>query len=82
MITVKFFGQLRELLSCHQRVVELPEKQQVADLLQVLIQDSDKWQDHLQSGKVLVAVNHTMSSMEQQLHYGDEVAFFPPVTGG
>ena len=34
------------------------------------------------SGEILVAVNHTYVDMKYVLKHGDEVAFFPPVTGG
>ena len=34
------------------------------------------------SGEILVAVNHTYVDMKHILKHGDEVAFFPPVTGG
>ena len=33
-------------------------------------------------GKLLAAVNQTLVSLEHPLTEGDEVAFFPPVTGG
>lgn len=82
MIKVKFFGQLRELVDCQQTFVELPEKKQVSDLLQLLSESTEKFATHLNSDHILVAVNHSLSSMEQQLNHGDEVAFFPPVTGG
>ncbi len=34
------------------------------------------------SGDILVAVNHIYVDMKYTLKNGDEVAFFPPVTGG
>lgn len=33
-------------------------------------------------GNMLAAVNHTYANAEQPVYDGDEVAFFPPVTGG
>ncbi|WP_144780583.1 MoaD/ThiS family protein, partial [Klebsiella pneumoniae] len=33
-------------------------------------------------GKLLAAVNQTLTSFEHPVASGDEVAFFPPVTGG
>ena len=34
------------------------------------------------SGRLLYAVNQEFSTLETQLHEGDEVAFIPPVSGG
>ena len=36
----------------------------------------------LEEGKLLAAVNQTLTSFEHPVASGDEVAFFPPVTGG
>lgn len=41
-----------------------------------------RWELALESGKLLAAVNQTLVSFDTPLADGDEVAFFPPVTGG
>ena len=41
-----------------------------------------KWDLALEKGKLLVAINQTISSLDSAVSDGDEVAFFPPVTGG
>ena len=82
MIKVKFFGQLRELLACDEVSIELPTNFRVCDLLTLLSTQTEKWATYLRSENVLVAVNQEISSKEQILSSGDEVAFFPPVTGG
>ena len=43
---------------------------------------SDRWALALEDGKLLAAVNQTLVSFDHPLTDGDEVAFFPPVTGG
>lgn len=35
-----------------------------------------------ESGQVLVAINQEYADFSSAVHDGDEVAFFPPVTGG
>lgn len=82
MIKVKFFGQLRELLACDETCVELPANSSVQDLLAQLSEQTNKWASYLLADNVLVAVNQEMSDKDQMLTSGDEVAFFPPVTGG
>jgi molybdopterin synthase sulfur carrier subunit len=41
----------------------------------------DRWALALEEGKLLAAVNQTLVSLTSATA-GDEVAFFPPVTGG
>ncbi len=81
MIKVLFFAQVRELTGTSQ--LELPaEYCDVATLRAALAQQNDRWALALESGKLLAAVNQTLVAMDHPLQAGDEVAFFPPVTGG
>lgn len=54
----------------------------VEALRQHLAAQSDRWALALEDGKLLAAVNQTLVSFDHSLNAGDEVAFFPPVTGG
>ncbi|MCF9378680.1 MoaD/ThiS family protein, partial [Klebsiella pneumoniae] len=40
------------------------------------------WDMALEPGKLLAAVNQSIVPFDTELQDGDEVAFFPPVTGG
>ena len=74
-INVRFFASLRERLGLER--TEIPAEG-VND-------DSDVWQavtDQPQDEELLVAVNRNCAGLEQAVEDGDEVAFFPPVTGG
>lgn len=82
MITILFFGQLKERLNCDKLDWHLPYSKSVADLKQQLIQQHQEWQEFLADSKVLCAVNHTIVDTNAVVNQGDEVAFFPPVTGG
>jgi molybdopterin synthase sulfur carrier subunit len=55
--------------------VKLDSACSVADVWKQVAVDSP-------ADQVLCAVNQEFSSDEQQVKDGDEVAFFPPVTGG
>ncbi|WP_026375423.1 molybdopterin converting factor subunit 1 [Aestuariibacter salexigens] len=81
MITIKFFASLRERLGVDSIQLELTSSITVSQLQQHLIAQHEDWSD-LQQGKVLCAVNHTLCDANTTIHDGDEVAFFPPVTGG
>ena len=48
----------------------------------IMSAQSDRWALALEDGKLLAAVNQTLVSFDHPLTDGDEVAFFPPVTGG
>ncbi|WP_439825154.1 molybdopterin synthase sulfur carrier subunit [Aeromonas caviae] len=81
MIKVLFFAQVRELVGCDE--LSLPCDYASADALRAALSErGDKWALALESGKLLVAVNQTLVPLDTPLHAGDEVAFFPPVTGG
>lgn len=81
MISVLFFAQTRELVDCDGLSLEY-EFDSVEALRAHLAAQSDKWALALESGKLLAAVNQSIVPMDSELKDGDEVAFFPPVTGG
>ncbi|UTF61158.1 molybdopterin converting factor subunit 1 [Gilvimarinus sp. DA14] len=84
MIRVLFFAQLRESLGCDELKLDLPPTDEVtvADLLQKLQGRGPHWQSAIAETKVLVAVNQQMVKPGASIADGDEVAIFPPVTGG
>ncbi|WP_354625716.1 MoaD/ThiS family protein [Psychromonas sp. MME2] len=82
MIRVFFFAQVREQVGVNELLLNSAENRDVTELLANLQGRGDNWQKSLGQANLLVAVNQVMSHRSQQLHSGDEVAFFPPVTGG
>ena len=83
-IKVLFFANLREQLGTNAEVVDLPDSAStVAGLRMHLMRRGGAWSDVLADMKVVrVAVNQDMAAANAPLNHGDEVAFFPPVTGG
>ncbi|CDL83110.1 molybdopterin synthase sulfur carrier subunit [Xenorhabdus szentirmaii] len=81
MIRVLFFAQVRELVGLD--VLELPDDYPTVEhLRQALAEKGERWALALEDGKLLAAVNQAFVHAAHPLHEGDEVAFFPPVTGG
>ncbi|MFZ7128829.1 molybdopterin synthase sulfur carrier subunit [Avibacterium avium] len=81
MIKVLFFAQTRELIGIDE--IEISGQFANAEALrQHLSAKGDKWALALDKEKLLVAINQTLVSLESEVQNGDEIAFFPPVTGG
>ncbi|TNH44340.1 molybdopterin synthase sulfur carrier subunit [Photorhabdus luminescens] len=81
MIKVLFFAQVRELVGTDS--LDLDNCYITVDSLRkALIAKGERWALALEDGKLLSAVNQSLVHGEYPLQDGDEVAFFPPVTGG
>lgn len=81
MIKVLFFAQTRELIGVDFVMVDA-DNISLDHLREQLCEKGNEWAQALQSGKLLAAVNQDMVQMDTVAKSGDEVAFFPPVTGG
>lgn len=83
MIKILFFASLREALGCAElHITPHGEPATVADLLQNLLQQHPQWKDQLTATNLLISRNQEMARVTTQVYAGDEIAFFPPVTGG
>ncbi len=82
MIRVMYFASLRERLGCaNEALSDVP--QTVAALRAGLATRGGVWGEvFADDQRVLAAVNQEMAAADQALRDGDEVGFFPPVTGG
>ncbi len=83
-IKVLYLASLRERLGKAGEDLEIsPETSTVAGLRTLLMARGGAWQTALAQGKALrVAVNQEMAQPTTPVKPGDEIAFFPPVTGG
>lgn len=84
MIKVLYFARLKESLNYSTEEMALPSS--VKTILQLkahLSNRGDIWAN-IFSGKQVVraAINHALVDDSEVIKSGDEVAFFPPVTGG
>jgi molybdopterin synthase sulfur carrier subunit len=84
MVQLVYLARLREAFGLASEKVELPgEVGTVASLLAWLRGRGGAWAAELAPGRaVRVAVNHDVARAETPVRAGDEVALFPPVTGG
>ena len=83
-VTVLFFAALREQIGQESLSVSVPAAgMSVADLrCQIEGADPAIAQALADQPKLRVAINRTLGTFAQQVRPGDEVAFFPPMTGG
>lgn len=84
MLRVLFFGRFREELGCAELELVLDDSSADLDSLQSRLAEErgDKWSQVLMQPNVIRAVNQTVANENLSLCDGDEIAFFPPVTGG
>lgn len=79
-IQLRYFASLREALGLAAETLEC-EAADVATLRALLIARGGNWQ-MLASPRMRAAINQELAVEGAGLSEGDEVAFFPPVTGG
>ncbi|MES9970827.1 MAG: molybdopterin converting factor subunit 1 [Candidatus Thiodiazotropha sp.] len=83
MIQVLFFARFREELGVASEQLELNGLTCVDDLLEALRGRGGPWARlFAEDQRVMMAVNQQLADRKTPLNRGDEVAFFPPVTGG
>jgi len=74
-VQVKLFASLRENIGFAHKEMELADNMTVTDIWQQLTGNN-------LPPNVLMAINMDYVPANAPVHEGDEVAFFPPVTGG
>ncbi|MDQ6917124.1 MAG: molybdopterin converting factor subunit 1 [Pseudomonadota bacterium] len=84
MVRIVYLARLRDAFGTPAEQVELPrDVGTVAMLLAWLTARGGVWARELASGRaVRVAVNHDLAQLTTEIGSDDEVALFPPVTGG
>ena len=84
MLTIRFFSLLREALNVDTMNLDWDTGYgSVEELKRSLIASGGVlWEEQLTHPNIIHAVNQVVVNPEHSLQDGDEIAFFPPMTGG
>jgi molybdopterin synthase sulfur carrier subunit len=84
VITLLYFARLREALGSGREELVLPSGINTLGALRThLAQRGEAWAKEMAAGRNLrAAVNQDIATADTPVKDGDEIAFFPPVTGG
>ncbi|AEH24139.1 ubiquitin-like small modifier protein 1 [Pyrococcus yayanosii] len=87
-VRVRYFARFRDLAGVGEEDVELPEGATVRDLIELIKDRHPRFKDevfgegHDEDADVNISVNGRYVDWDQELHDGDVVGIFPPVSGG
>jgi len=77
---VKYFARFRELAGKSEEAVEMSERAMILDLKKMVLRDHPLLSSYESS--MIVARNENFARDDDYLQAGDEIDFFPPVSGG
>lgn len=81
-MNILFFASLKERLDCSELTINIDQPQSVEQIRGQLISKGEPWASALSAPNLLIAVNQEVTTADALVSQTDELAFFPPVTGG
>ena len=82
MINILFFASFKEKFRPGLALESAADVETVNDLIKLLRKKYGEDVAFLDQEKTMVAINQSHACLETPVADGDEIAFFPPVTGG
>ena len=81
---VLYFSWIKDQLGKSHEEIQLNDSiKTINDLITLLIQNNENYRDVFKDiSSVRVSINMETARFEDSIHDNDEIAFFPPVTGG
>lgn len=76
-VSVKYFASLRELMGESSVSIDIDKESSVDDVWRLVTKHKK-----IEIDNIMATVNMEYVKSSQVLRDGDEIAFFPPVTGG
>ncbi|MEE8168096.1 MAG: molybdopterin converting factor subunit 1 [Candidatus Hydrothermarchaeales archaeon] len=81
-VKVKFFASFRESLGREELIIGLEGKKTLDEIIDAIEETAQGLRALLKVGNAVIAVNHEVARGDTQIKAGDEIAIFPPVSGG
>ena len=83
-MVIKYFSWVRDIANTAEEIIELPANvNNIKELIDYLILSNEKYHKIFKKRKVIkIAVNKIYVDEFKEIKNTDEIAFFPPVTGG
>ena len=85
MLNVIFFARLRELMGIDKLSLTLDSEKlyTVRMVIDIICEQNDEFANYVNhENSLMIAVNQNITDVEATINANDELAFFPPVTGG
>ncbi len=83
MLTLLYFAKLRDELNCASEELQWQDNFRcINDIKFHLQQRQGQWANSFANANIVSALNQTVANGDTPINNGDEIAFFPPVTGG
>ena len=83
-MVIKYFSWIKEHMGKSEEQIVLPSHiTDINQLIKYLVEIDEKYNLIYEKKEIIkIAVNKTYSSFDTDISNSDEIAFFPPVTGG
>jgi len=83
-MVVKYFSWIKEHIGKGEEVIDLPaDITTIKELISYLEKLNDNYRSAFEKKNLIkIAINKSYSSLDDKIDNNDEIAFFPPVTGG
>ena len=83
-MVIKYFSWIKEHMGKSEEQIVLPSHiTDINQLIKYLVEIDEKYNLIYEKKEIIkIAVNKTYSSFDTYISNSDEIAFFPPVTGG
>ena len=83
-MVVKYFSWIKEHIGKSEEVIDLPtDITTIKELISYLENLNDNYRSAFEKKNLIkIAINKSYSSLDDKIDNNDEIAFFPPVTGG
>lgn len=80
IVRVIFFGAARELAQCQEEVIDVQTSLRTSEVFEEVMRRHPALRQFGRS--LLIAVNQSYARTDDEVRHGDEIAIFPPVSGG